>query len=65
VSATRKTPFVSVNITGPARDELRAATLALTTSAERRVSMSDVLIAAIRVALKHRDEVVSELRGKS
>lgn len=65
MSATRKTPFVSVNLTEPARDELRAATLTLTTPAGRRVSMSDVLIAALHVALNHQDEVISELRGES
>lgn len=61
---TRKTVFVSVNLTGPARDELRAATLDLTSPVGRRISMSDVLIQALRVANRHRDEFVNALRGE-
>lgn len=65
MSAKRKTPFVSVNLTEAARDELRHVTLELTTPAGRRVSMSDVLTAALRVAMEHRGEVLSKLRSGS
>lgn len=58
----RKTVFVSVNLTEAARDELRQVTLDLTTPADRRVSMSDVLLALVRSA--DRDRVIDEL-GKS
>ena len=65
MSATRKTPFVSVNLTEAARDELRRVTLELTTPAGRRISMSDVLLAALQIGMEHRDDVVSKLRGDS
>lgn len=61
MSAARRTPFVSVNLTPDARDGLRQATLDLTTPVGRRLSMSDVLIAIIRVAMRHRDELISAL----
>lgn len=63
--AARKTPFVSVNLTEAARDELRRVTLELTTPAGRRVSMSDVLLAVLQVGLEHREDVVSKLRRES
>lgn len=59
---TRKTPYVSVNLRTDARDELRRATLELTSPAGRRISMSDVLVAALEVGLEHRDEIVGRLR---
>lgn len=61
---TRKTNFVSVNLTEPARDELRRAVLDLTSAVGRRISMSDVLIQAVRVALRHRQELIAALRGE-
>ena len=61
MNAARRTLFVSVNLTPDARDELRRATLDLTTPVGRRLSMSDVLIGAIRVAMRHRDELISVL----
>lgn len=61
MATTRRTPFVSVNLTPSARDELRHATLDLTTPTGRRLSMSDVLIEAIRVAMRHQEELISAL----
>ena len=61
MNAARRTLFVSVNLTPDARDELRRATLDLTTPVGRRLSMSDVLIGVIRVAMRHRVELVSAL----
>ncbi len=58
----RKTAFISVNLTQAARDELRRATLDLTTPAERRLSMSDVLLAALRVSAAHADELLGQLK---
>lgn len=57
----RKTEFVSVNLTPKARDELRRAVLDLTTPVGRRLSMSDVLIQAVRVAMKHQPELIAAL----
>lgn len=59
----RKTEFVSINITPDTRDALRAATLELTAPAGRRVSMSDVLAAALRVAQQHEQEWAGLLRA--
>lgn len=59
--ATRRTVFVSMNVTIPARDSLQRAALGLHGDAGRRLSMSDVLIAALAVAGRHRDEWVAEL----
>jgi hypothetical protein len=65
MSAARKTPFVSVNLTEAARDELRRVTLELTTPAGRRVPMSDALIAALQVGMEHQEDIVRKLRGNS
>jgi hypothetical protein len=46
----RKTPFVSVHLTHEARDALRLATLKLQAEAGRRLTMSEVVIAALAVA---------------
>jgi len=61
MNAARRTLFVSVNLTPDARDELRRATLDLTTPVGRRLSMSDALAAVIRVAMRHREELITEL----
>lgn len=58
----RKTVFVSVNLTQTARDELRRATLDLTSPAGRRISMSDVLLAALQVSADHQDELIGQLK---
>jgi hypothetical protein len=60
----RKTAFVTVNLTEPARDALRQATLHWTTPAGRRVTMSDVLLSALAVARAHGAEVVADLIGE-
>jgi len=60
---TRKTKFVSINLTTEARDELRRVTLEITTPVGRRVSMSDVLLAALRTT--DRDELVNVLREEA
>ncbi|MER6605776.1 hypothetical protein ABT282_07625 [Streptomyces sp. NPDC000927] len=60
---TRKTPYVNMNLTEAARDELRGITLELTTPSNRRLSMSEVIIAALNVARRHREEVLNELGG--
>lgn len=62
METTRKTPFVKVDLTIPARDELRRAALDFTPLAGRRVPMSDVLLAALKFANEHRDEIAEKLR---
>lgn len=52
----RRTPYVSVNLTVPARNELQQATLRLSAAAGRRLSLSAVLLAALAVANVHGDE---------
>jgi hypothetical protein len=58
----RKTVFVSTSLTREARDELQQVTLDLTTPAGRRLSMSDTLLAALRVAANHQDELLDQLK---
>jgi hypothetical protein len=53
--------YVSVGLTAQARDVLRGTTLDLTTPAARRLTMSEVLLAALLVASRHRDELLAEL----
>jgi hypothetical protein len=59
----RKTIFVSVHLTEQARDELRNAVIAMTSPTGRRLAMSFVLIHALRVALRHQDELVAALNA--
>jgi hypothetical protein len=62
---TRKTEFHSVHLTAEARDSIKGAAISLTSPSGRRVSMSEVLIAAISVAMRHTDEMVIALAGTS
>jgi len=64
MSESRKTAFVSVHLTPAARDELRAAALALTSPVGRRVSMSDVVLAAVHIAREHEREWTRLLADK-
>jgi hypothetical protein len=63
VNAARKTRFVSVNLTEAARDALQQATTDFTSPARRRITLSDLLIAAINVSRNHPGELVSELQN--
>lgn len=47
---TRRTQFVSVHLTPDARTEIQRAVLAYTAPAGRRLSMSEVVKAAMKVA---------------
>lgn len=60
---TRRTPFVSVGLHPDTRDALRQGAINVTGDAGRVVSMSDFAAAAAAVALRHREELVSELKG--
>lgn len=64
MNAARRTLFVAVNLTSAARDELRRVTLEMTTPVGRRLSMSDALIGAIRVAMRHRNELIAEIMSE-
>lgn len=55
MAAARKTPYVSVNLTEPARDALQLATLRLAADVGRRLTLSATLIAALRVATDNPD----------
>jgi len=52
---------ISVSLIEEARDALRSTTLELTTPTARRLTMSEVLIAALRIAQRHRAEFETEL----
>ena len=58
---SRRTEFVSVHLAPAARDELRRAALELSAPAGRRLSMSDVLIHSLRVAMRHRSELLDAI----
>jgi len=60
-SHQRKTPFVAVNVTIPARDEIRAAALTLTSPENGKVTISEAVMSALRVATRYRDEWEREL----
>lgn len=57
VSAQRKTPYVSTNITAEAREALTSTTLQLSAKAGKRVPQSAVLIAAMQIANEHPDQL--------
>ena len=59
--AARQTPYVSVNLTVPARNALQTATLQLSARANRRLPMSAIVLAAIAVADTHPEEFESAL----
>lgn len=57
--------YISVSLTESARDALRNLTLELVTPVGRRLTMSEVLIAAVELAHLHRAELLSTLRGET
>jgi hypothetical protein len=57
VPTPRKTPYVSVNLTIPARDALQQLTFEEQARAGRRLALSPVLLAAITVARRYPDEL--------
>lgn len=61
---TRKTPYVSVNLAVPARDDLQRVTLSQSAQLNTRFTLSAVLTAAIKVAENHSDELRAELTGE-
>jgi len=63
MAAARRTPYVSTNLTVPARDCLQRATLNHSAREGRRLSMSAVLLSAMAVAEAHPDEWAAALRG--
>jgi hypothetical protein len=59
--ADRKTEFVSVALTEPAREALRQATLEWTSPSGRRLTLSEALVSGLKIARQHGDEVVADL----
>jgi len=62
VATQRRTPYVAVNLTVPARDELQRTSLRVSGLVERRIPMSQVLMAALAIAARHNDEFLNELQ---
>jgi hypothetical protein len=60
---TRKTPYVSAHLTEEARDALRRLTLNASAAAGRRVSQSEVVLAALAVVDLHPDEFSEALES--
>lgn len=54
--------YTAVSLTPEARDALRSLTLELVTPTGRRLTMSEVLLAALAVAREHRPELLEALR---
>jgi len=57
--------YTAVSLKIEARDALRRAALDLTSPVGRRVTISEVLLAALAVAERHRDELLAELTAES
>lgn len=57
----RRTRFVAVNLTVPARSALQQTTLRTSADIGRRLSLSAVLLAALTLAERHPDELLSIL----
>jgi hypothetical protein len=57
--------YVSVGLTDQARDALREAVLNMTTPAGRKLSMSEVLLAALAIAKRHPDELLETLSAEA
>jgi hypothetical protein len=53
--------YITLSLTTEARDLLRSLTLDLTTPTGRRLTMSEVLIAALELASLHRTELLETL----
>lgn len=53
--------YTAVSLTPAARDALRDASLEFTSPTGRRITLSQALIAALSVALRHRQEFIDEL----
>lgn len=55
--------YVTVHLTPHARDRLRTLTLALSVRADRRLSTSEVLVAALDSVSGHEDEMCAAVRA--
>lgn len=55
--------YTAISITPEGRDRLRETTLAFTSPAGRRLTMSEVLIAACALAQRYPDEFTQRLTG--
>lgn len=56
-----RTRFVSVHLRAHTHVDIQSAAVAMTTPVGRRVTLSDLVSAAIAVAMRHRDELLAEL----
>jgi hypothetical protein len=61
--ATGRTRFVSMNVTVPARDTLQDQTFVLTGKLRRRVSLSEVVLAAARLTERYPEEFEAIVSG--
>lgn len=57
--------YTAVSLTPAARDALRALTLELPAVRNRRLTMSQVLLAALAVAREHRPELLAALERET
>lgn len=61
----RRTPYVSVNLTVPARNAIQRAGLDYSAKVGRRLPMSEIVLAALTVASRHDDELTAALTAPS
>lgn len=59
--STRRTQYVSVNLTVPARNAIQRAGLDYSAKVGRRLPMSAIVLAALDVATRHSDELTAVL----
>ena len=62
---SRKTQFVSVNLTTQARDKLQRSALDLSAKVGRRLSMSAIVLAAMEIAEQDPDRFMTALNTPS
>jgi hypothetical protein len=55
--------YTAISITPEARDRLRETTVAFTSPAGRRLTLSEVIVASCALAQQHPDEFTQRLTG--
>lgn len=61
----RKTPYASMNVTVPARDTLQQQVFVLTGELKRRVSLSEVVLAAAILTERYPEEFRAIVAGET
>lgn len=62
--AQRRTPYVSVNLTVPARDAVQRAALDYSAQMGKRLPMSTIVVAALAIARQHDADVLAAIAAE-